>query len=504
MAVALGHGFAAVLTEGGGLWVFGKHEYGELGLGAPTGAATPARPRPALLGGVGTPVTGCEGGGPGADSHPFHNEPLVMVAAGRQHAAAVTDQGAVWLWGLNHQQQLGAVPRLGDGYSYRPTPQRWPATVCGGVPVVMMACGDEHTLALTRAGHVWSCGQGLSGQGGTPDRGRTVEPVQVPGVERITLVAAGRKHSLAVAQDGRLWSWGDPVLLPKANTAWTPADWDRPAHTPRALEASVFGGSAVLSVTVGWAHSAAVTATGELWTWGVGTSGCKGIGTMTFAQSQSRVPRRVGTEQTVQAGAEGAEAGSTGGVGGAVAGAFAGASVYMAACGGDHTVVLTDSGVVWTCGSGTLGALGHETEATCMVPTRIPLDCFGGHAVVSVAAARNVSMAVTAAGVLYSWGSGAVGHGDPDPYACVMRPTVVAATLPRGSRVARTCEIPPDSSVAFCMGSHARLGGDLCAYRSLPHELLARIVESGRGLRGAFLHMGEGLLRMLAVRRRVA
>jgi alpha-tubulin suppressor-like RCC1 family protein len=330
--------------------------------------------------------------------------------------------------------------------------------------------------------------------------------VQVPGVERITLVAAGRHHSLAVAEDGRLWSWGDPDLLPKANTAWTPADWDRPAHIPRALEASVFGGSAVLSVTVGWAHLAAVTATGELWTWGVGIGGCKGIGMMTFAQSLSNVPRRVGTVQAGAEGveAEGVEAGGTEGVGGAVAGAFAGASVYMADCGLYHTVVLTDSGVVWTCGSGTLGSLGHETAATCFVPTRIPQDCFGGHAIVSVAAAGNVSMAVTDTGALYSWGSGAVGHGNPDPHACVMRPTVVAETLPPGSRVARTCEIPPDSSVAFCMGAQARLGGDLCAYRSLPHELLERIVKSGRSLSGAFLHMGEGLLRMLAVRRRVA
>jgi len=49
----------------------------------------------ALLGGVGTPVTGREGDGPGADTHPFRNESLVMVAAGHRHAAAKTDQGGV-------------------------------------------------------------------------------------------------------------------------------------------------------------------------------------------------------------------------------------------------------------------------------------------------------------------------------------------------------------------------------------------------------------------------
>ena len=78
----------------------------------------------ALLGGVGTPVTGREGDGPGADTHPFRNEPLVMVhvtmyvamghmhvamvhvvmhvAMGHMHVAAVTDRGVVWIWGLNY------------------------------------------------------------------------------------------------------------------------------------------------------------------------------------------------------------------------------------------------------------------------------------------------------------------------------------------------------------------------------------------------------------------
>ena len=43
---------------------------------------------------------------------------------------------------------------------------------------------------------------------------------------------------------------------------------------PKALELDIFGGSAVLSVTAGCKHSAAVTAAGELWTWGDGYSGC--------------------------------------------------------------------------------------------------------------------------------------------------------------------------------------------------------------------------------------
>ena len=125
MAVVLDlhYNATAALTERGGLWVCGSREYGSLGLGPPTGPNSPARANMALLGGVGTPVTGCEGGGPRADTHPFRNKPLVMVhvtmyvamghmhvamvhvvmhvAMGHMHVAAVTDRGVVWIWGLN-------------------------------------------------------------------------------------------------------------------------------------------------------------------------------------------------------------------------------------------------------------------------------------------------------------------------------------------------------------------------------------------------------------------
>ena len=70
----------------------------------------------------------------------------------------------------------------------------------------------------------------------------------------------------------------------------------------------------------------------------------------------------------------------------------AGARVLMAACGSQHRVMLTNSGVVWTCGNGEHGALGHGTLDSCDVPTRIPQECFGWRQVASVAAGSNTSL----------------------------------------------------------------------------------------------------------------
>jgi len=231
-------------------------------------------------------------------------------------------------------------------------------------------------------------------------------------------------------------------------------------------------------VTVGLTHAALVTAAGELWVWGDGSNGCTGLGYNPETRQPFRRPRRVGAPEAPQ---------------------FAGARVLMAACGGYHMVVLTDGGAVWTCGVGVDGVLGHGTLDWCFEPTRIPQDSFGGRPVACVGAGCDISLAVTAEGVLYSWGSGALGHG---VIGRLLVPTQVAATLPPGARVARTCAVPRRHILAFCMGAHLRLGAGGCAFATASDDALSHIGAAAQGLSGVYLHMGEGLLRLVGVRRR--
>jgi len=471
---------SVVLTEGGGLAVCGADYRGQLGRGPLGGPGAAFQQTMRLIGGVDTPVTGLEGGGPGADTHSFRNEPLVMVASGCGNAAAVTDQGRVWVWGLNDELQLGPIPRIPNGRNFTATPIRWASSVCGGSPVVMVACGEEYMLVLTRAGNVWSCGSGTSGKTGQAIDVAQDVLTQVPGVEQIAMVVAADCYSLAVARDGQLWSWGHGSMCPRENDEPTDPTQHQTPHIARALAPTVFGGSRVLFASVNRYHAAVVTAVGELWVWGVDYNGLLGLGVV---EGLVRVPRRVGQ---------------------AAGAAFGGAAVLMAACGYDHTVVLTDSGAVWTCGTGLRGQLGHGDRDRRHVPTRIPQDRFGGSRIVCVAAGNGISMAVTAAGILYSWGCGAVGHDGhaEDEYTV---PTPVATTLQPGARVGRTCAVPRGHMLAFCMGLHPRLGsGGGCALAFASDDAACKIGEAAQGLGGAYAHMGEGLLRLLAVRLRTA
>ena len=433
MAVACGHNYMAALTERGGLLVSGHNQHGQLGIGA-VGEEEEQAPVAA----------------------PFGAEQLAMVAAGQFHAAGVTDRGGVWVWGLNHDGRLGLGHR-----ATQPRPTRWAAGACAGSRVVMVGCGRAYTLALTEAGAVWSCGAAFGGGD---------VPAPVPGLGRVCMLAVSDSHGLALGADGRVWIWGDYWNGPDGHH--TPAP-ETPAP-PRALAPGAFAGAAVVFVAAGAMHSAAVTARGELWTWGCGLYGVLGLGDHAGRQA----PALVGAHQ---------------------APAWAGSRVRTVACGESHTLVLTADGAVWHCGRRYVDADEEPPDAWVVRPARIAPARFGGARIVHVAAGEGFSAAVTDEGVLYVWGVGALCGG-------VLRvPRPVAASLPLGSRIGRGFGLPRQHVTAFCMGAHARLGGGPppCAFRDAPANALESVVQVAEQLTGVYRCMGEGQLRLLAVRERV-
>ena len=88
------------------------------------------------------------------------------------------------------------------------------ATLTIRIPIVAVAAGYYHSLALKNDGTVWAWGANGSGQlgdGTTTDR---LTPVQVVGpggsgwFTDVQAVAAGLHHSLALKTDGTVWAWG--------------------------------------------------------------------------------------------------------------------------------------------------------------------------------------------------------------------------------------------------------------------------------------------------------
>ena len=109
-------------TEGGGVYTFGKGEYGQLGHGDEENQLAPRR----------VPAAG------------FNGERVVMVAAGGRHTVALSEAGHVFTWGNGEDGQLGH----GDEENQR-APRQVEAGRFGGEKVVFVAAGAALGLRAT-------------------------------------------------------------------------------------------------------------------------------------------------------------------------------------------------------------------------------------------------------------------------------------------------------------------------------------------------------------------
>lgn len=156
--------------------------------------------------------------------------------------------------------------------------QDTPALIPGLEKITQIACGANHALALDSQGRVWGWGVGDKNQLGRRPFGRHQETL-VPSLVRIwraptRYIASGEHHSFAVDAKGDVWAWGlnnwgqaGDAASAGGNEAALPYPMKIPDLCRR--DVKVLGG--------GDHYSAAVTASGECFTWGRIDGGHLGI-----------------------------------------------------------------------------------------------------------------------------------------------------------------------------------------------------------------------------------
>ena len=209
--------------------------------------------------------------------------PVLMVAARGLHRATLTEDGAVWTCGWGDDGQLGR----GDAQG-RLRPTRLGPEAFGGLPVVLVACGAAHTMALTGRGCVWTCGRNGEGQLGHSDRtGRhlftRVDPGHFGGAS-IVMVACGGEHSVVASAAGGVFTWGRGL-----NGRLGHND-EQDKLAPARLGREQFGGGKIVFVAAGGAHTVALAEGGMLWVWGLENWGQLGLGD----RDRRLVPTRLG------------------------------------------------------------------------------------------------------------------------------------------------------------------------------------------------------------------
>ncbi|XP_019208928.1 transcriptional regulator ATRX isoform X2 [Oreochromis niloticus] len=247
------------------------------------------------------------------NDHPKH------MSCGGEHSAVITENGRLLMFGGNTWGQLGL--------RIKPSARK-PTSVKAlkSEKVKLAACGRDHTIVCTFHGSVYSAGSNQDGQLGLGHCDKsTYFHLLRPFCDwaPIKMLSAGCNTSAALTEDGRLFMWGD-------NSVGQIAFGDEGfAAEPR----EVHVGEAVIWVSCGYKHSAFVTVYGRLYTFGESANGRLGLQKEQLANH--RVPQQV---QGVLG------------------------HVTRVCCGGEHTVVLTDSGLLYTFGDGRHGKLGLGEE----------------------------------------------------------------------------------------------------------------------------------------------
>nr|XP_036876001.1 probable E3 ubiquitin-protein ligase HERC3 isoform X4 [Manis javanica]XP_036876002.1 probable E3 ubiquitin-protein ligase HERC3 isoform X4 [Manis javanica] len=285
-----------------------------------------------------------------ADQH------IVHVACGESHSLALSDRGQLFSWGAGSDGQLGlmttedsvAVPSIVEGNSFEVTQPQTLLILAllhtrliqklNQQTILQVSCGNWHCLALAADGQFFTWGKNSHGQLGlgkefpcqaSPQRVRSLEGIP------LAQVTAGGAHSFALSLSGAVFGWG----MNNAGQLGLSDEEDResPCHV------KLLRMQKVVYISCGEEHTAVLTKSGGVFTFGAGSCGQLGHDSMNDEVNPRRVLELMGSEVT------------------------------QIACGRQHTLAfVSSSGLIYAFGCGARGQLGtgHTCNVKCPSPVR--------------------------------------------------------------------------------------------------------------------------------------
>lgn len=255
--------------------------------------------------------------------------------------------------------------------------------------VQSIACGENHAAIVTKLGEVFSWGNESSRTLGHQINDSVSCPKLVEALASVHVkaVAFGSKHTCAVTVSGELLEWSEGAHRLGLLSNW----YERNQWSPHKL----FGPMDSISVSkiaCGEWHTAIITSSGQLFTYGDGTFGVLGHGDK---QGIAR-PKEVES--------------------------LKGLRVKSVACGPWHTAAVVEvtssfncnapSGKLFTWGDADRGKLGHADKKIKLVPTCV--DLLTSYDFLQVSCGAALTVVLTSTGVVFTIGSSKHGQlGNP-------------------------------------------------------------------------------------------
>lgn len=334
--IEAGKEHSMAIKPDGTLWSWGEVNDGRLGLGYVPGS----QPSPVQV----STLSGA-----------------TKISSGWMHSLAITNGGALSGWGYNDDMEAVGYTTMGSPF----TPL--PVTYDG---IVQIAGGSSASYALDDAGSVW--GFGFNGRYALAQPAYGNYGFTSIGISNVKKLSAGRQFGLALMANGTVSAWGKNDRGQAGDSSGVPD-----VQTPT----TIVGLSNVVSVSAGDTHGVALTANGEVWSWGANDYGMLGDGSLT----DSPTPVQVAISDVIA----------------------------VEAC-AYQTLALKSNGEVWAWGS---RVIGSTTDSW------VPAHVASGMKAISSGGAY--SLAVGSDGSIYSWGVGGAGQLGLGSFGTAASPTAI-------------------------------------------------------------------------------
>jgi alpha-tubulin suppressor-like RCC1 family protein len=213
--------------------------------------------------------------------------------------------------------------------------------------IMDVVLGENHTMFLTHQGRVFTFGDnryGQLGDGTNQDRFVPIEITQsflLNQDETITKLFSGWGHSAAISSKNKVFTWGRNDSGQLGNDSNTHKD--SPQDMTKHFELSL--NETIITMSLGWGHSAALTSNSRLMTWGKNDSGQLGDGTT----DNTNIPIDITNKFRV----------------------LEQDNIQKISLGSSHSGMLTSSGRIFMWGRNVYGQLGDGSANSKSLPTEI-------------------------------------------------------------------------------------------------------------------------------------
>lgn len=342
------------------------------------------------------------------------NEIVSSFSLGDGHCVAVTKEGKVYSWGACACGQLGIddssdIELDSEGFPIQPYPKL--IVSLNGIKIKSVAAGDAHTLALSYNGDIYSWGGSGCGQLGHPNIRQLPKdnencpylpyPKIIEAFKDIKMcdIACGKTHSVAIDNSGNVYTWGAGASgqLGVKDLKSLPLDDDSYPYQPLPCMLSSLkkNNIYVTKAVCGDLHTLLLTTSGEVYSFGGGVNGQLGQGPV------NNLPRDMDQYPFMPIPQK-------------VEGEIKDKQIVYISSGDNHCIVIDNEGKLYGWGCTKYGQLGINVDETdkcerdiegnvyAILPVHIKK--MGNLKAVKVACGENHTLVLTDKGIVFGFG----------------------------------------------------------------------------------------------------